>query len=159
VDGGLLLEKSGLEVDVVFAMVEDVGVIFLGGRGRGALGSSALLRGTETSGGGVEIGLSGGGLPPSFLGAGQSGSSGCLGCACFLCSEVRGVCSISVGSSLGGGSGFGSVIVARRRHGARPGGRAECSAGGQRRGALGAAPVRWGARTAAPAAEGENLVS
>src|SRR6185312_6526678 len=94
-DGGLLLEKSGLEVDVVFAMVEGVGVIFLGGRGRGTLSSSALLRGTETSGGGVEIGLSGGGLPLSFLGAGQ-------------------------------------------------GGRAGCSVGGQRRGALGAAPVRGG---------------
>jgi len=146
-DGGLLLEKSGLEVDVVFAMVEGVGVIFLGGRGRGTFGSSALLRGTETSGGGVEIGLSGGGLPLSFLGAGQSSSSGCLGCACFLVA-----CSVSIGSC------FGGVIVARS-HGARPSGRAKCSAGGQRRGALGAALVRWGARTAAPAAEGENLVS
>jgi len=96
-DGGLLLEKSGLEVDVVFAMVEGVGVIFLGGRGRGTFGSSALLRGTETSSGGIEIGLSEGGLPLSFLGAGQSSSSCCLGCACFLVA-----CSVSVGSRFGG---------------------------------------------------------
>ena len=92
-----------------------VGVIFLGGRGRGTFGSSALLRGTETSGSGVEIGLSGSGLPLSFLGAGQSSSSGSLSCACFLVA-----CSVS--GRLGG------VIVARS-HGARPGGRARSSAG------------------------------
>ncbi|XP_039787054.1 acanthoscurrin-2-like [Panicum virgatum] len=98
------------------------------------------------SGGGVEIGLSSGGLPLSFLGAGQGSSAGCLGCACFFCSEASGACSVSVdfgrgGSSSLGGSSFGGVVVDTRRHGARPGGRTGCGTGGQRRGVLGAAPV------------------
>ena len=60
----------------------------------------------------------------------------------MLCSEPSGACSVGIDSRRNGGRRVCVAIDDTGGHGARPGGRAECGTGGQRRGELGAAPVR-----------------